>query len=199
MSEAEAATLQVWISAAGLVFVVLTVFYARKAWKEAEATNKQTRDQFAAERRAWCSVEMPGPRVDIASDLVDGVAQIVVTNVGASPAQRVEYFALSWTSEPDEDGLRAAIDRARTEPPEIGMTLFPGQSRAYTASWRYEGTALTAGIKRTFLQGWISYWIAGDRHRHFTPFIIEYRCELTRPHTLGGSSSIPVRLSLPAD
>jgi hypothetical protein len=179
--------------------VIATVFYARKAWKEAEATNKQTREQFAAERRAWCSVEVQGPNIDVAGDFVEGLAQIVVKNVGQTPAQRVDFFKLSWTPSPDEKGLADAMERARLEPPPVGMTLFPGQSNRYPATWRYDGTALSLGTKRAFLQGWVSYWTAGDNRRHFTPFMVEYSCEVSQPHVVIKKVATPLRLALPAD
>lgn len=199
MTADDAATWQVWISFSGLLFVIATVFYARKAWQEAQCTNKQTRDQFAAERRAWCSVEMPGPLVSIANDAVEGTADIVVKNVGFSPAQRVEYFTHSWTMGVDEEGLTRAIERARTEPPMIGMTLFPGQERKYTVNWRFDGTALSLGRKHVFLQAWVSYWVAGSFRRHFTPLIIKYECEMLGPRQLGTPVATPIRIGLPAD
>ena len=190
---------QVWLGIAGLLGLALTVHFARNAWKEAQATNKQTRDQFAAERRPWCSVEPSGPSVHFEGRDAVCQAEIVVTNVGQSPALWVEFFPLSWTAKADEKDLAAAIDRARTDPLPAGMTIFPGQTYNYPVSWTYNNATDQYGPKLSFLQGWVSYSVAGDTRRHFTPFIVMYQFDVNEGASLGGARAVPFRLSLSAD
>jgi len=190
---------QVGVGIFGLLGLAFTIHFARNAWKEAQATNKQTRDQFAVERRAWCSVEPSDPSVHFEGRNAIGQAEIVVRNVGQSPALRVDFFQLGWTAKADEKNLADAIDRARTDPPPAGMTIFPGQTYNYPVSWIYNNATDEYGPKLSFLQGWVSYWVAGDTRRHFTPFIVMYRFDVNEGARLGGAGANLFRLSLSAD
>ena len=187
---------QVWIGVAGLLGLGLTVYYARNAWKAAEATNKQTLGLFAAERRPWLSLAFDVPTAELAGTTAIGRLKIHANNIGLTAATDVAMkmpLALILLT-PDEQALRSHLTDEQLRPMAPGVTVFPSQHATFEAEWRWENATTTRGEHIVYLHGWVAYRVRGDTGFHFTPFI--QRCWFTlhpndtfsgfgkRPHTI---------------
>lgn len=190
---------QVVIGVVGLCGLLATVLYARNAWKEAQAANKLTREQFAADMRPWCAIDMVLLEHNLKGKDATFDSVLQVTNVGRTPAFSVEHFTFDWSLTPNESGLRRALERAAKEPPPSGMTILPGQSFRYPMHWQYVNATNEYGPKTGFGHGWVSYRVQGDPTPHFTPFIFMYVFEVADGPRITFSRVDPFRISLSAN
>lgn len=164
---------QVLVGFAGLLLVAGTLYYAHKAWRAAEAANRQAREFFVIERRAWLSVTT-SPLTIQNWQLGDTVASVTITvvNLGHSPALNVELHQQAWTFEIDESALTRAAITGRQQRSQRGPMIFPSKPLEMHA--QFETSPFSAGIHRLYLHGWVSYRTPGDDAVHLSPFIFQY-------------------------
>lgn len=182
----DAARGQNWLSLLGLVGLAATVYFAYRAWREAQAANLQTREQFVLERRPWIQVvaKISGPFPDWES-LVDRRRasfriHYELKNVGKTPAFDVFFHGPLSSMPNDKFGLAFAEMlrqhkeqiRPQTEEAEMrgGKALFPDQVWAiteYPASFGDLGEFRSRWIP---VIGGIAYYrTKPDGEFHFTP------------------------------
>lgn len=168
---------QTWIGVVGFGFVVVGLWLNWVATVAATEANRQAREQFEAERRAWVRVTGDISHIFGERGKTGRILFVVQTeNIGLSPA-----LDITATTPPPEEiwddeqiaELRRQIDAARTgPPPEPGGTLFPNEDGVHYQNVQvalpppvWEDTPFMA-----YVYGWVSYRLKPGGELHFTPF-----------------------------
>lgn len=135
----EIAVFQFALSAAGIVLIGLTAFYAHRAWLEARTSaneaveaNRISRETFAASHRPWVairSIELTGPLI-VANGMAQVSLQFALENTGTTPAQGVLVHPRCTLKPSVTEGVRLQAkfaDGSRRDRYAYGETIFPGE------------------------------------------------------------------------
>lgn len=178
---ADAAASQTIIGAAGLIFILATLIANALATFAAVNANKQAREQFAEERRAWLHASFATFRVwrDPGTGAMRAHGSCTITNSGGSAATNisVEYFRLTPDWGPREDSeLQAAMALDRNRPLMAGEMLAP-QDKPLEKSRIFWEIPDECYIRDPFrigafnVAGWVRYRFKGASRYHVTPFV----------------------------
>lgn len=159
------------ISGLGLGFVGIGLFQNAHA-------NRQAREFFIAERRAWLNVT---PAANNAWSLEDGVGRfsvnLVATNIGLSPALHV-YFHIPASGQAAFTGddlaqFRTSIARHKQsrQGETVGPTIFPGTPLNKSGTVFAKVPSPVGG--QFFVPVFVSYRIAGSDDVHVTPLVFQ--------------------------
>lgn len=186
-----AAWVQVFISVLGFVGIGATVVFAALAWREAQRganasiraanaaikANRDARDFFVAERRAWLAIT---PKVTKWEELPEGGIRLFVKvkaeNVGLTPAFSV-YFDVA------DDAIRHFIsrqtiwdmvfehDRTPNLPvfSQVGDAIFPGKHQTRTSWVSFKDGSPPSG--QCYIPIVVSYRFEGSDDTHVSPVV----------------------------
>lgn len=168
---------QTWIGVVGFGFVVVGLWLNWAATVAATEANRQAREHFDAERRAWVRVDAEINHIHGERGQVGRVIFVVQTeNIGLLHALDVSVTTPEPVEMWDEDEieeLRSQIADARADPPhEPGGTLFPHEKGVHFQNVQLALPPPDWGDMpfMAYVWGWVSYRLKPDGELHFTPF-----------------------------
>lgn len=193
---------QIWIgvagtmvAAVGLIFIAVTLYYTRRAVKEASLATQAANDAVAITReigerqlRAYVHVTRIGLE-QVNNDECEPAVRVSYKNFGQSPAQQViNKFHIIF-----KGGGEIPFKRRPTEKEESGFTLGPTQERHSVMPAPLDNLhnfreKLTQGTTTMFVKGEITYVDVFDRPR-FTRYHFRLHIE---PEGLADTTSFLV-------
>jgi hypothetical protein len=155
----------------------ITIALAWAAWRAADASNRQAREFFVEERRAWLAVTINIKKWSLMGDPARIIFQgdVTVENVGQTPATHVKIQSYGTTfrfyGREERDSFAAMLGEFKQRSHELTDTVFPGKELTIEAIFIADPTDNNLSYGSAFALAGVGYRYAGSDKYHITPAV----------------------------